>query len=86
MVILDSMKTAISIPNGVFEAAERLSKRLGMSRSELYATAVAAFAERHRATGIRERLDAVYELAAETARLESVLSKAQSDSVPQEGW
>ena len=41
------MKTAISIPDPVFEAADQLAARIGMSRSELYATAVAEFMDRH---------------------------------------
>lgn len=36
-VILRAMKTAISIPDPIFEAAEGFARRLGMSRSELYA-------------------------------------------------
>ncbi len=34
------MKTAISIPDEIFEQAERLAKTRGWSRSELYANAV----------------------------------------------
>lgn len=37
------MKTAISIPDEVFERAERAAKRLGLSRSELFTRAVQAF-------------------------------------------
>jgi len=80
------MKTAISIPNETFEAAERLAKRIGMSRSELYATAVAEFMTRHRATGVRERLDAAYDIEDEAARLETVMAIIQSESVAQEDW
>ena len=80
------MKTAISIPDPVFEAAEQLAARIGMSRSELYATAVAEFMARHRAAGVRERLDAVYDIYAESARLEAVMAVVQSDSVPKEDW
>lgn len=76
------MKTAISIPNPVFEAAEQLAARIGMSRSELYATAVAEYMARHRASGVRERLDAVYAIEVEAARLESVLAIAQAESIP----
>ena len=32
------MKIAISIPNELFDSAETLGKRLGVSRSRLYAT------------------------------------------------
>jgi len=80
------MKTAISIPDPIFEAAEQLAARTGLSRSELYATAVKEFMARHRASGVRERMDAAYELHAESARLESVLAVVQSDSVAQEDW
>ena len=68
------MKTAVSIPDPVFEAADTLARRLGMARSELYATAIADYLERHRASGVRERLDAVYAVADDAARLESVFA------------
>ena len=80
------MKTAISIPNPVFEAAEQLAERIGMSRSELYATAVAQYMTRHRAAGVRERLDAVYEIDDEAARLEAVMGIVQTESAPDEDW
>lgn len=41
------MKTAISIPDDVFEDAERLAGRLRTSRSQLYARAVSEFVARH---------------------------------------
>lgn len=41
------MKTAVSIPDDVFEDAERLATRLGTSRSQLYARALAEFVARH---------------------------------------
>lgn len=41
------MKTAVSIPDDVFEEAERLASRLQMSRSKLYARALAEFVARH---------------------------------------
>ena len=80
------MKTAISIPDETFEAAENLARRIGMSRSELYATAVAEYMARHRAAGVRERLDAVYEIEDEASRLEAVMARVQADSVPAEDW
>ena len=80
------MKTAISIPDETFEAAEQFAKRLGLSRSELYATAVAEYLARQRAAGVRERLDAVYEIGHESARLEAVMAAIQQDSVGREDW
>lgn len=41
------MKTAVSIPDEVFEAAERLVEKLQTSRSQLYARALEEFLARH---------------------------------------
>ena len=40
------MRTAISIPDDLFESAEELAAELGMSRSQLYATALARLQSR----------------------------------------
>jgi predicted transcriptional regulator len=48
------MKTAISIPDDVFQAADRLAKRLKKSRSQLYAEAVADYTARHTEDEITE--------------------------------
>jgi len=79
-----SMKTAISIPDEVFGAAEELSRRLGMSRSALYSQAVAAFIASHRSTGVREKLDAIY--GEEDSALDPVLAHWQSLALPREDW
>ncbi len=55
-----SMKTAISIPDVVFEEAERLAAELGQSRSELYSQAVREYVARHSADRVTSALDAVY--------------------------
>lgn len=54
------MKTAISIPDEVFEAADRAAKRLGVSRSELYAAAVHEYVERRRTEDVTTKLNEVY--------------------------
>lgn len=41
------MKTAVTIPDDVFEDAERLAERLQTSRRQLYARAVAEFVACH---------------------------------------
>jgi metal-responsive CopG/Arc/MetJ family transcriptional regulator len=55
------MKTAISIPNHVFDEAEKLAQRLGMSRSELYANAVSEYLREYKSEGITEKLNEVYQ-------------------------
>lgn len=54
------MKTNISIPDPIFEAADKLARQLGMSRSELYANAVAKFVESHRDESVIKALDEIY--------------------------
>lgn len=53
------MKTAISIPDDVFEDAEQLARRLKKSRSALFAEAVAEYVARHEPEGITEELNRV---------------------------
>lgn len=59
----NGMKTAISLPDDVFEEAERLASRLKVSRSELYAKALQDFVRRHTPEVITEAYD---EICAET--------------------
>lgn len=54
------MKTAISIPNDVFEEAERVAAELKQSRSQLYSRAVREYVARHSADSVTAALDAVY--------------------------
>ena len=53
------MKTAISIPDDVFNDAERLVARMKTSRSELYSRAIAEFVARHDDDAVTRALDEV---------------------------
>ncbi|MCL4206764.1 MAG: hypothetical protein KJ000_30130 [Pirellulaceae bacterium] len=53
------MKTAISIPDDVFEEAERLADRLQTSRSQLYTRALAEFVARHDDDRVQAAMNAV---------------------------
>jgi predicted transcriptional regulator len=55
------MKTAISIPDDVFEDAERLARRLGHSRSQLYSRAIREFVARHEPDRVTAAMDAIVE-------------------------
>jgi len=78
------MKTAISIPDKIFEAADRAAKRLGVSRSELYATAVHEFIERHRVEDVTSKLNEVY--VSTKSDLDDQLYKMQSQLLTKEDW
>jgi predicted transcriptional regulator len=78
------MKTAISIPDDLFRAAERAARRLGLSRSQFYQRAVLQFLERQTEAHVSEALDQVY--GSEPAPLDPVLDRMQRASLPREDW
>ena len=80
------MKTPISILDQFFEAAERLARRLGVSRSELYSRAVSQFIDENHSLGVRERLDAVYEADPESSQIDPVMTRLQIQSLPEGDW
>ena len=77
-------KTAISVPNSIFEEAERLAKRQGISRSELYAKAVATYLNKNRQENITEALNAIYD--EEAAVLDTVFQHIQNTSLFKGEW
>jgi len=78
------MKTAISIPDSTFRAAEKLAHRLGITRSELYAKAVAEYIQEHRNDKVTKKLDEIYEK--ECSSLDSTLMALQRDSIFKDEW
>jgi metal-responsive CopG/Arc/MetJ family transcriptional regulator len=78
------MKTAISIPDELFESAEQFAQRQGMSRSELYATALRYYLQEHRNEGITERLDEIY--STEAGVLDPAITRLQAQSLPKDTW
>ena len=51
------MKTAISIPDDVFEGAERLARRTKRSRSRLFSDAVREYLARHAPDKLTEAMN-----------------------------
>jgi metal-responsive CopG/Arc/MetJ family transcriptional regulator len=51
---------AVSMPDDLFRLAEASARRLRVSRSELYAKAIAEYLERQQNIGITERLNDVH--------------------------
>jgi len=78
------MKTAISVPDKVFRSADALAKRLGVSRSQLYTTAVSELLSRHQGRQVTKRLDSIY--AEEDSSLSLSLALLQAKSLPREEW
>jgi metal-responsive CopG/Arc/MetJ family transcriptional regulator len=78
------MKTAVSLPDELFHVAEATARRLRISRSELYARAIAEFLKEHKENSITERLNHVYSQCA--AKLDSALHRAQLKSLAKDDW
>jgi metal-responsive CopG/Arc/MetJ family transcriptional regulator len=70
------MKTAISIADKLFREADTAAKQLGISRSELYATALSEYLARRNALEITARLDQVYGSA--DGRLDASVAASQA--------
>lgn len=78
------MKTAVSLPDPLFEAIEELAQGLGMSRSELYARALETFLQNHQKAAITERLNKVYK--DQRSELDPVAAAIQSASLSHDEW
>ena len=78
------MKTAVSIPDDVFAAADALAEDLGVSRSRVYALALADYLAKHSGSEITARLNEVY--GREEAGLDDRLRVAQARSVDVPEW
>jgi hypothetical protein len=77
------MRVVISWPDRTFAAAERVSKRLGMSRDRLFMLAAEAFVRTHPGDEVREALAAVY--GSEPAAVDSMIDRLQAEAL-REAW
>jgi hypothetical protein len=78
------MKTEISVPNPIYEAAQRLAEELGMSLSDFYVAALTAYLATYQNGDITKRLDEVY--GKEDSRLEPGLVAIQIASIGKDKW
>lgn len=78
------MKIAISVPDEVFQAGEHLAQQLGLSRSQLYSDALAAYLSEHGAAAVTARLNAVY--ATQSSKPDPEFSRYQSKRLTDETW
>lgn len=78
------MRTTISLPDDLFESADELAEKLDVSRSELYARALAEYVAKHRHEDITARLNDVY--AEECGDLDAAVRSAQARSLRGSEW
>ena len=79
------MKTAVSIPDDLFEQAERAAKETGRTRSGLYAEALRRFLRTMPDEEITARLNAVYARDPDEG-LDPVLAALQFDALDPDDW
>ena len=78
------MKITVSIPDEVFEAAEKIAKQLGVSRSELYSNAVKDYIKPHISEDITSTLNALY--SREDSSVDPILQCMMVSSLEREDW
>jgi metal-responsive CopG/Arc/MetJ family transcriptional regulator len=81
------MKTAISLPDTLYEKAEQTASYMGIPRSQLFAMALEEFISRHNGNMITEKINEVYGKIDQaefepylTVGLESVRKMTQNDT------
>jgi metal-responsive CopG/Arc/MetJ family transcriptional regulator len=78
------MKTAVSIPDGVFERVERLAKRTKRSRSRIFSDALDEYLARHTSDEITERMNTV--LAQEPEAGDAFVAAAARSVLERSDW
>lgn len=79
-----AVKTAISLPDSLFRKAEAAARRLRVSRSRLYASALNEFLRQDESKAITERLNKVY--SREPGKVDPALQRAQLESIDKGNW
>jgi metal-responsive CopG/Arc/MetJ family transcriptional regulator len=81
------MKTAISLPDRLYEEAEKTAQYMGLPRSQLFAKALEEFIEHHNRQRITEKLNEIYAdkstnefTKISNSGLESIRELTQNDS------
>lgn len=81
-----AMKTAISLPDDLFSAADRTARGLGLSRSELFRRALLLFLQRHDDRLVTEALNRVYGAGRVDSSLPPAVAELQARSIPTDDW
>jgi metal-responsive CopG/Arc/MetJ family transcriptional regulator len=80
------MKTAVSIPDDIFQRAERLAKRTKRSRSRLFSEALREYLARHSPDEITETMNRALAEAGETPDDDQFVAAAARRTLEQSDW
>lgn len=78
------MKVAVSVPDPIFNAAERMAKERKVPRSHIVAEALQEYVTRHGPQAVTAKLNEVY--VEQDSTLDAALAKAQSATLNHEAW
>jgi hypothetical protein len=78
------MKTAVSLPDPIFHAAERLCARHRIPRSRFYAMAIQRMIDEFEKKDVTARLNEIYRT--ESSDLDAAFVRAQSQILDDEKW
>src|SRR5258707_14763886 len=78
------MKTAVSVPDDLFRQAEAAARRLRMSRSRLFTTALSEFLDRQQSNAVTDRLNEVY--SHRRAKVGFALYRAPTKYLDKDSW
>lgn len=78
------MKTAISVPNDIFQLSEKLAKKLKVSRSAIFAMGVKKLAEEHDEEEIIAQINRVCEKV--DTSLDPAVRQYQNRILQREKW
>ncbi len=78
------MKTAVSIPDDVFEGAERLARRTNRSRSRLFSDALKEYLARHTPDKVTEAMNSALAQIGEAQ--DAFVSSAASTALERSEW
>ncbi len=80
------MRTAVYIPDDIFNLAEIIAKRLKVSRSELYSKAIREYVEDFYPENITQKLNAVYGDTDNDSKIDKEIYQAQLNILEKEEW
>ena len=77
------MKTAVSIPDDIFEGAEKLARRTKRSRSRLFSDALEEYLARHSPDQITEAMN---KTCAEVGKFDAFVTAASRRTLERSDW
>lgn len=80
------MKTAVSVPDDIFEKADHLARREGRSRSDVYAAALREYVARHSPDELSDSIDRSLTDLGDEAALDAFVAAAGARVLGSSEW